>query len=187
MQTRGPDRREGIGGKQRAALWFASQGYSLDSIAGELELKLPELKAVFNQAMTDLDARNLVHAVATAIHQGLIGKYCDCGTHLAYLRHVKYDEVIDPLCKAANLRQIMGQATYDNAEKLTATQVKVLRALYAGATTLQEAADDIGMSRDRIGSHVSVAYRKLGVADYPWAQRRALALQRAEQLGLFRD
>jgi DNA-binding CsgD family transcriptional regulator len=187
VHTRETTRPEGVDDRQRAALWFASQGYALDSIATELSLTPAELKDLLNKAMAGLGARNLVHAVALAIHGGHLGKYCDCGTNSAYLRHVSRDEAADPLCRAAHLRQVTGRSAYANTARLTATQITVLRALYAGAATLQEAADSIGMSRDRIGSHVSSVYRKLGVADYPWAQRRAMALKRAEQMGLFND
>lgn len=185
-RTQSTARQQGLTGQQRSALWYASQGYVLDSIASEMLLTLTEVKNLLNTSFTVLGASNLVHAVALAIHRGEIGRYCDCGTHLAYLRHVGRDEVIDLLCKAAHYREVMGQNRFTTVTKLTPTQVKVLRALYMGARSLQEAADMIGMKRDRIGSHVSNAYRKLGVADYPWTQRRALALKRAEQLGVFK-
>lgn len=185
-RTQSTARRKGLTEQQRSALWYASQGYALDSIATEMFTTLDQVKNLLNTSFTVLGASNLVHAVALALHQGYIGRYCDCGTHLAYLRHVGRDEVVDLLCKQAHYRQVVGASRCTPVTRLTPTQIKVLRALYMGAASLQEAADAIGMNRDRIGSHVSAAYRKLGVSEYPWAQRRALALQRAEQLGVFK-
>lgn len=185
-RTRSAARRQVLTEQQRSALWYASQGYTLDSIAAEMLATLDQVKNLLNISFTVLGARNLVHAVTLALHGGHIGRYIDCGTHLAYLRHADRDEVVDQLCRQAHYRHVVDSSRYTRVAKLTPTQIKVLRAFYTGASSLQEAADAIGMKRDRIGSHVSAAYRTLGVAEYPWAQRRALALKRAEQLGVFR-
>jgi transcriptional regulator with XRE-family HTH domain len=67
---------------------------------------------------------------------------------------------------------------------LAPAQVRALREV-AGGDPLRVAGARLGMSPERLASHLSLAYRRLGVSHLPRGERRAAAVRVAMQHDLF--
>ena len=69
---------------------------------------------------------------------------------------------------------------------LTPRQIEILL-LASSGLTLQQVGVRVGTTRQAVASRLSETYRLLGVSDLPQGERRAAAMQVAEDRGLFDD
>lgn len=180
--------RKPLDDRDRDLLWMASQGYSPGRMA-HLRNESPEDSM---QALKDIvlgmGAYNATHAVAVAIHTGLIGPGRDCGTRRAYLRHIRRRESACAACRRANADSAQEQRNRAVPTGfLTPTQMKIVRVLDADDCTYDEVAERLGISARRVASHMSEVYRRLGLTHLHRHDRRDAALVALRTRGLLEN
>ena len=172
---------------ERDILWMASQGYRSAHIAREHAISEGGVKNIYVRIADRLHTRNLVHSVAVGLTTGIIGPYRDCGTRRAYLRHLRRQETPCVACRLANATYVAAQTSSPFPENvgLTPTQIKIMRYLCEHDCSQVEAEPGLQMDRRRIASHMSDAYRRLGVYHLPRYDRLRTAIKIAQDRGYF--
>jgi DNA-binding CsgD family transcriptional regulator len=95
--------------RERRTVWFLAQGLTYTSAARRMGLHPATVKAAGGRVLVKLEAANMVQAVFIATSAGIIGRYIDCGTRAAYLRHLARKEITCHACRMANAEHARAQ------------------------------------------------------------------------------
>lgn len=176
--------RDSLSSAQSDLLWLISQGWTHEAIGRELHIHPKSVCNFMAVVERKIGANSSINAVLVGYIGGHIGQYRDCGTRKAYLRHLRREETTCPRCREANRQYVVAQRSQPQPASLTPTHIAIFTAFHKGARTLKEAADMSGVKPDRVGSHVSVVYRRLCIHTLPYADRRRVALEMLRSQGV---
>lgn len=94
---------------ERYTLWHLAQGMTYGSLARKRGRHVQTLKAEGARILVKLRAHNMTQAVFLAVDAGIIGRYLDCGTRNAYLRHRRRGESTCMACRLDNAEHSRAQ------------------------------------------------------------------------------
>lgn len=174
--------------REHRALWMLTQGSSLTETASALGIQEHSVSQVLDRARRKFHHTNRYAFVAWACLSGLIGPELDCGKSMrAWQRHQAKDEPACPACRRFHAGRAPADAPGLPEVEITLTrrETEVLHALAAGADSMQEIGDKVGLSRKRVASHLSSLYDKLNIPHRDNRDRRRIALYVARQRGVF--
>lgn len=171
--------------QERSILWSASQGLRSEAIARQHGMDDGSIRNIYVRISQRLGTLNLIHSVAYALTNGIIGPYRDCGERRSYLRHLRRKETPCVACRAANARYVGVQTSAPRPGDIgiTPTQVRILKHLSEHDCSQSETAGALGMQRQRVASHMTEVYQRLGVAHLHRADRRYAAIKIARDRG----
>lgn len=171
---------------QRRVVWLQSVGHTRSGIARKTGWELSKVKSLCARARRALGAATDAQAVRIGLLDGHIGPYEDCGSLAAYRRHIKRNEVTCPACRRGNRERLdAGASSRLSQMKLSAAEVRVMRALHAGRT-VEQIYTQWGVSYRAVREVIDSAYATLGVSGLPRHVRREAALREAAARGFLR-
>jgi DNA-binding NarL/FixJ family response regulator len=169
--------------RQTRVLWLESMGYTREGIARETGWALSNVKSLCQRVHRNLRASTAAQAVRIGLLDGHIGPYEDCGSLVAYRRHIKQDEPTCPACKRGNKDRMDTEALLRSQQQLGEPHIRLLRAMYAGRSNLQ-IRHAWNINERTLTKLITSTYTLLGVIHYAPSVRREAAIRAAAQRGL---